>query len=72
MVYIFEFRNHGSLPNFSANSFALFVDDFAGQRQIAISCLPDETKERFLHSGKIGCSVLLHFIVACSLADPFA
>jgi hypothetical protein len=42
------------------------------QRQIAISCLPDETQEHFLHSGKFGCSVLLHFLVACSLIDPFA
>jgi hypothetical protein len=45
------------------------VDDFASQRQSAISCLPDVIQERFLHSSKFRCSVLLHFLVACSLAD---
>jgi hypothetical protein len=67
-------KNHGSLvinQFFCELLFCFDVDDFASQRKIAISCLPDETQERF-HSDKFGCSVSLHFLVACSLADPFA
>jgi hypothetical protein len=70
MVYICESISETWLiTQFFYELFCFGVNDFASQRQIAISCLPDVTQESSLHSGKFECSILLHFLVACSLTD---